>query len=64
MLTAMGKKSPIKRILKGFFIGFSIFFIVGLFLVTLHDSLTGGGVTTPVEELCANYGFLASPECW
>ena len=59
----MAKKSSIKRILKWVFIGFSIFFIGGLFLMTLHDSLTGGGVTTQVEELCANYGFLASPDC-
>jgi hypothetical protein len=62
--STMSKKSSIKRVLKWVFGGFSIVFVAMLLIMTIHDSLIGGGVTTPVKELCTNYGFLASPECW
>ena len=58
----MGKKSSIKRILKWVFGGFSIFFIVIFFFMTVHDIMTGESSNT--AEYCAKYGFLASPDCW
>jgi hypothetical protein len=58
------KKNSIKKAFKWVFIGFSLFFIGMLSFLSLHDYLTGGGGTAQVAELCAKYGFLASPECW
>ena len=62
MQTAMGKKIPIKRILKYVFGGLSIFYISILFFMVVHDLMTGQSSTT--AEYCAKYGFLGSPECW
>jgi hypothetical protein len=62
MYSAMGKKRSVKRILKLIFGGFTIFFIAMLFIVLVHDSMTGESSNT--AEYCAKYGFLASPECW
>jgi hypothetical protein len=58
----MGKKNFIKRILKWVFSGFTIFFISALFIILVHDLMTGESSTT--AEYCAKYGFLASPDCW
>ena len=62
MLSAMGKKSSIKNVLKWVFRGFSLFFIAMLFFILVHDTLTGVSSTT--AEYCAKYGLLASPDCW
>ena len=62
MQSAMGKKSSSKRILKSVFSGFTIFFISALFIMLVHDVMTGESSTT--AEYCAKYGFLASPDCW
>jgi hypothetical protein len=52
----------IKKIIKFVFTGFSIFFIVLLFFMTVNDLMTGeSSITT---EYCAKYGFLAPPGCW
>ena len=34
-----------------------------LVVITLHDTLIGGGDTTSVAELSTKYGVFASPEC-
>jgi hypothetical protein len=62
MQSALGKKSSIKRILKLVFGSFTIFFVSVLFIITVHDLMTGESSTT--AEYCAKYGFLASPDCW
>ena len=56
------KKNTIKKILKIAFSGFSIFFIVMLFFMVVHDTFTGSSSQT--VEYCARYGILASPDCW
>ena len=63
MYSAMGKKSSIKRILKWVFGGISIVFVVMLFIIVVHDALTGA-TSNITPEYCAKYGFLASPGCW
>ena len=62
MLSAMAKKTTIKKALKWIFSGFSIFFIGMLFFIAVHDTLTGKSSNT--AEYCAKYGFLASSDCW
>jgi hypothetical protein len=62
MQWAMNKKSSVKRILKWIFGGFTIVFISALFIMLVHDLMTGESSET--AEYCAKYGFLASPECW
>ena len=62
MQSAMGKKSSIKRILKWIFAGFSIFFVGMLFIMIVHDLMTGESSNT--AEYCAKYGLVASPGCW
>ena len=62
MLSALAKKTSIKNALKWVLGGFSIFFIAMLFIMLIHDSLTGESSQT--AEYCAKYGFLASPDCW
>jgi hypothetical protein len=62
MQSAMGKKSSVKKILKLVFGGLSIVFIGILFFMAVHDTMTGE--SSNIAEYCANYGFLASPECW
>ena len=62
MTYTLRKKNSIKNVLKWQFSGFSLFFIVMLFFMVVHDVLTGESSQT--SEYCAKYGFLASPECW
>ena len=62
MLSAMTKKTTIKKALKWMISGFSIFFIGMLVIMTIHDTLTGESSNT--AEYCAKYGFLASSHCW
>ena len=62
MTYTLRKKNSIKNVLKWQFSGFSLFFIVMLFFMVVHDVLTGESSQTP--EYCARYGFLASPGCW
>ena len=62
MLSAMAKKTTIKKALKWIFSGFSIFFIGMLFFIAVHDILTGESSNT--AEYCTKYGFLASSDCW
>jgi hypothetical protein len=62
MQSAMIKKSSIKRISELLFGGFSIVFVGMLFIMTVHDVMTGESSNT--AEYCAKYGFLASPGCW
>jgi len=62
MLSTMASISPIKKVLKFGFSGFSLFFIAMLVFMVAHDILTGESSTT--AEYCAKYGFLASPDCW
>jgi hypothetical protein len=62
MLSAMAKKTSIKKALKWIFSGFSIFFIGMLFFIVGYDALTGASSQT-TAEYCAKYGFLASPDC-
>ena len=56
------KLKSIKKILKFSFIGFSIIFVLLLFIITVHDTMTG--ISSNSAEYCSKYGFLASPECW
>ena len=63
MLSTVAKKTRIKKALKWIFSGVSIFFIGMLFLIVVYDALTGASAQT-TAEYCANYGFLASPDCW
>ncbi len=62
MLSAMAKKTTIKKALKWIVSGFSIFFIGMLFFIVLYDALTGASSQTTVDY-CAKYGFLTSPDC-
>ena len=62
ILSILDKKTSIKNALKWVLGGFSIFFIAMLFIMLIHDSLTGESSQT--GEYCAKYGFLASPDCW
>jgi hypothetical protein len=62
MQSAISKKSSIKRISELLFGGFSIVFVGMLFIMTVHDVMTGESSNT--AEYCAKYGFLASPGCW
>ena len=62
MQSAMIKKSSIKRVFQWVFGGFSIVFVGILFIMTVHDVMTGESSNT--AEYCAKYGFLASPDCW
>ena len=62
MLSALAKKTSFKNALKWVLGGFSILFIGMLFLMLIHDTLTGASSQT--AEYCAKYGFLASPDCW
>ena len=62
ILSILDKKTSIKNALKLVLGGFSIFFIAMLFIMLIHDSLTGESSQT--AEYCAKYGFLASPDCW
>ena len=62
MLSALAKNTSIKNALKWVLGGFSIFFIGMLFVMLIHDTLTGASSQT--AEYCAKYGFLASPDCW
>jgi hypothetical protein len=62
MQLARSKKYFIENILKLVFSGFTIFFISALFIMLVHDVMTGESSTT--AEYCAKYGFLASPGCW
>ena len=62
MLSALAKKTSIKNAIKLVLGGFSLFFIGMLFVMLIHDTLTGASSQT--AEYCAKYGFLASPDCW
>ena len=62
MLSSVDGISPIKKVLKFAFSGFSLFFIAMLVFMVVHDMLTGESSTT--TEYCAKYDFLASPGCW
>ena len=62
MQSARSKKYFIKSILKSVFSGFTIVFISAIFIMLVHDVMTGESSTT--AEYCAKYGFLASPACW
>ena len=48
MQSAIGKKSSIERILKLIFSGFTIVFISTLFIMVVHDLMTGESSTTGV----------------
>ena len=62
ILSILDKKASIKNGLKWVLGGFSIFFIGMLFVMLIHDTLTGPSSQT--AEYCAKYSFLASPDCW
>ena len=62
MLSAMARKSSIKKALKFALSGLGLFFIGMLFFILVHDTLTGESSTT--AEYCTKYGFIASPDCW
>jgi len=62
ILSILDKKTSIKNALKWVLGGFSMFFIGMLFVMLIHDTLTG--VSSQTAEYCAKYGFLASPDCW
>ena len=62
MLSALAKKTTIKKVLKWIFSGLSIFFIGMLILIVVFDALTGASSQT-TAEYCAKYGFLASADC-
>jgi hypothetical protein len=63
MLSAIDKKTTIKKALKWIFSGSSIFFIGTFFFIIVHDALTGAS-SQSTSEYCTKYGFLASPDCW
>ena len=63
MLSAMARKSSIKKALKFAFSGLGLFFIGMLFFSIVFDASTGASSET-TAEYCAKYGFLASPDCW
>ncbi len=55
----------INEVLKFGFCSLSVTFIAIIVILVLHDYLTGGlESTAQVSELCAKYGYLASPGCW
>ena len=54
----------INELLKFGFCTLSVTFIAIIVIITFHDYLTGRGGTAQVSELCATYGYLASPKCW
>ena len=56
------KLKSINKILKFSFIGFSIIFVLILFIMRVHDTMTG--ISSDTAEYCAKYGFLASTDCW
>ncbi len=58
----MKNLKPIKTILNFAFSGFSLFFTGMLFIIIVHDILTGESSAT--AEYCTKYGFAASPVCW
>ena len=60
--STLSKKNSIKLVLKWVFVGFSIFFVAMLFIMTIHDTMTG--IASNTAEYCTKYGFLASPDCW
>ncbi len=62
MINNNSKKNTIKKILKWAFSGVTIFFIVMLVVMIVHDIMTDESSNT--AEYCAKYGFLASPSCW
>jgi len=62
MLSSVAKKSSIKKVLKWGFSRFCLFFIGTLFLIMVHDAMTG--VSSQTTGYCAKYGFLVSPDCW
>jgi len=62
ILSILDKKTSIKNALKWVLGGFSMFFIGMLFVMLIHDTLTG--VSSQTAEYCVKYGFLASPDCW
>ena len=62
MLGTIATTKSIKKAFKFAFSGFSLVFIATLFVVLVHDLLTGESSQT--SEYCAKYRFLASPECW
>lgn len=63
MLSDISKKKFNKKLVKWIFSGLSIFFIAMLAIITIHNTLIGGGDTSPVAKLCTTYGAFASPEC-
>jgi hypothetical protein len=63
MLSAVTRISPVKKVLKFAFSGFSLFFIAMLVFMVVHDLMTGASSETSAEY-CAKYSFLASPDCW
>jgi hypothetical protein len=62
MFSTLAKKNSITKALKWVFGGFGIIFITMLFIMLIHDVMTGESSTT--AEYCTKYGFLASPDCW
>ena len=62
MFSTLAKKNSIKNALRWVFGGFGIIFISMLFIMLIHDVMTGESSTT--AEYCTKYGFLASPDCW
>jgi hypothetical protein len=62
MINNNSKKNTIKKILKWAFSGVTIFFIVMLVVMIVHDIMTGESSNT--AEYCAKYGSLASSRCW
>ena len=63
MIGTVATKKSIKKALKFAFSGFSLFFIGMLCFIVVFDALTGASSET-TAEYCANYGFLASADCW
>ena len=64
MISVIVKKKSKNNTFKWVFSGFSIFFISMLSIISVLNTLVGGGDTTPVAELCKTYGGFASPACW
>ena len=58
ILSILDKKASIKNGLKWVLGGFSIFFIGTLFVMLVHDSLTG--TCLQAAEYCIKYDFLTS----
>ena len=51
------KLKSIKKILKFSFIGFSIIFVLLLFIITVHDTMTG--ISSNTGEDCSKHGFFS-----